>query len=93
MTPWQVDTGRRWKPAIKAIYQKEPVMPATVPTLDEIKKWPATVSVPQAATALGVSRTYLHQLIKRNESPVKTLPLEGRHRVITASLVRLLETT
>lgn len=66
-------------------------MPVAVPTLDEIRAWPATVSVPQAATALGVSKSYLHGLIKRNESPVKVLPFEGRHRVITASLVRLLE--
>ncbi|WP_171108675.1 MULTISPECIES: DNA-binding protein [unclassified Streptomyces] len=66
-------------------------MPAVVPTLDEVRSWPATVSVPKAATALGISRSYLHDLIKRNEAPVKVLPLDGRHRVITASLVRLLE--
>ncbi|MFR0354111.1 DNA-binding protein [Streptomyces sediminimaris] len=66
-------------------------MPATVPTLDEVRAWPATVSVPQAATALGVSKSYLHELIKSGQSPVKTLPLQGRHRVITASLVHLLE--
>jgi hypothetical protein len=66
-------------------------MAAEVPTLDEIRTWPATVSVPRAATALGISKTYLHQLIKRNESPVKVLPFGGRHRIITASLVRLLE--
>jgi hypothetical protein len=66
-------------------------MPATVPTLDEVRAWPATVGVPQAATALGVSRSYLHELIKCGKAPVKTLPLEGRHRVITASLVQLLE--
>ncbi|MEV6833569.1 DNA-binding protein [Streptomyces sp. NPDC051133] len=61
------------------------------PTLDEIRSWPATVSVPMAATAMGISKTYLHDLIKRGESPVQTLPLDGRHRVITAALVRLLE--
>ncbi|MFJ5259130.1 DNA-binding protein [Streptomyces sp. NPDC088387] len=66
-------------------------MAADTPTLDDIRSWPATVSVPKAATALGVSRSYLHDLIKRNEAPVKVLPLDGRHRVITASLVRLLE--
>jgi excisionase family DNA binding protein len=64
---------------------------ATVPTLDEVRGWPATVSVPQAASALGVSKSYLHDLIKRGESPVKVLPFNGRHRVITAALVRLLE--
>jgi len=66
-------------------------MAATVPTLDEIRAWPATVSVPQAATALGISKSYLHELIKRDEAPVKLLPVPGRHIVITASLVRLLE--
>lgn len=68
-------------------------MATTVPTLDEIRSWPATVSVPQAARAMGISKTHLHALIKRGESPVKTLPLGGRHRVITAALVRLLEGT
>ncbi|MEU8968062.1 DNA-binding protein [Streptomyces monashensis] len=63
----------------------------TVPTLDEIRSWPATVSVPQAAKAMGISKTHLHALIKRGESPVKTLPLGTRHRVVTAALVRLLE--
>jgi excisionase family DNA binding protein len=62
-----------------------------VPTLDEIRSWPATVSVPQAAQALGVSKTHLHALIKNGEAPVKTVPLGGRHRVITAALIRLLE--
>ena len=66
-------------------------MAAEVPTLNEVRKWPATVSVTKAATALGISKTYLHQLIKRGESPVKVLPVNGRHRVITAALVRLLE--
>ncbi|WP_262059739.1 DNA-binding protein [Streptomyces sp. STR69] len=66
-------------------------MATSAPTLDEIRAWPATVSVPQAAIALGVSKSYLHGLIKTGQSPVKVLPLEGRHRVITAALVRLLE--
>jgi excisionase family DNA binding protein len=66
-------------------------MPATVPTLDDVKKWPATVSVPQAATALGVSKEHLRQLIISGKSPVKLVPLGTRQRVVTASLVRLLE--
>ncbi|MCX5555330.1 AlpA family transcriptional regulator [Streptomyces sp. NBC_00038] len=63
------------------------------PTLDEVRSWPATVSVPKAATALGVSKSHLHALVKRGEAPFKLVPLGGRHRVITASLVRLLEGT
>jgi predicted DNA-binding transcriptional regulator AlpA len=61
------------------------------PTLAEIRKWPATVSVPQTATALGCSRSQLYELIKRGEAPVKTLSYGRRHVVVTASLVRLLE--
>ncbi|MEV3988251.1 DNA-binding protein [Streptomyces sp. NPDC049837] len=60
------------------------------PTLSEIRKWPATVPVPQAATAIGCSPSYLRERIKRGESPVKTIPLGTRHVVITADLVRLL---
>ncbi|MFF7474558.1 helix-turn-helix domain-containing protein [Streptomyces sp. NPDC008092] len=65
--------------------------PSGGPTLDEVRSWPATVSVPKAATALGVSKSHLYELIRRGEAPVKLVPLGGRHRVITASLVRLLE--
>ncbi|MFD8945265.1 DNA-binding protein [Streptomyces californicus] len=61
------------------------------PTLEEIRTWPATISVPEAATALGISRSHLLVLIKRGESPVRTLSFGARHRVVTADLVRLLE--
>lgn len=61
------------------------------PTLAEVRKWPATCSVPEAARAIGCSKAHLHNLINRGESPVKTVPLGGRrHVVITADLVRLL---
>lgn len=61
------------------------------PTLADIRKWPATVSVLQAAAALGCSKTYLYDRIKQGESPVKTIPVgDRRYVVITADLVRLL---
>ncbi|GAA3256038.1 DNA-binding protein [Streptomyces lavendulae] len=60
------------------------------PTLAEVRKWPATVSVPQAALAIGCSKSHLHDRIKRGSSPVRTIPLGARHVVITADLVRLL---
>lgn len=62
------------------------------PTLDEIRTWPATVSIPQAADGLGISKSHLYDLVKRGEAPVRTLSFGARHRVITASLVSLLET-
>ncbi|MCP9990023.1 DNA-binding protein [Streptomyces albogriseolus] len=63
------------------------------PTLDEIRGWPATVSVTRAASALGCSKSHLYELLRRGECPVRTLRLgTGRAVVLTASLVRLLET-
>lgn len=61
------------------------------PTLAEIRKWPAVVPVPQAAPAIGCSRSQLYELIKRGEAPVKTLSFGRRHVVVTASLIALLE--
>ncbi|NNN36058.1 helix-turn-helix domain-containing protein [Streptomyces sp. S3(2020)] len=62
------------------------------PTLEEIRSWPATVSIPQAAEGLGISKSHLYELVKRGEAPVRTIPFGTRHRVVTASLVSLLET-
>ncbi|MFF4933581.1 helix-turn-helix domain-containing protein [Streptomyces griseofuscus] len=61
------------------------------PTLADVKNWPATVEVPRAALALGCSRSQLYELIRRGEAPVAVLSFGARHRVVTASLVRLLE--
>ncbi|MFD7443912.1 DNA-binding protein [Streptomyces sp. NPDC059909] len=62
-----------------------------VPTLAEVRKWPATVGVPDAARALGINKAHLYELVKRGEAPVRVLPLGSRQRVITASLVAVLE--
>ncbi|MDX3578668.1 DNA-binding protein [Streptomyces sp. FL07-04A] len=64
---------------------------SALPTLDEIRGWPATVGVPEAARAMGVSKSQLYELIKRDKAPVKVLSFGTRHRVVTASIVRLLE--
>lgn len=61
-----------------------------VPTLADIRTWPATVDVRLAARALGISGSKLYALIQRNEAPVQVIDV-GSKRVITASLVRLLE--
>ncbi len=61
------------------------------PTLAEIRRWPAVVPVPQAAPAIGCSRSQLYELIKRGEAPVKTLSYGRRHVVVTASILALLE--
>lgn len=60
-------------------------------TLREIRTWPATVSVPRAASALGVGRATLYEAIRTGHSPVKTVTVLGRILVLTADLVRVLE--
>ncbi|MFJ6085192.1 DNA-binding protein [Streptomyces sp. NPDC092369] len=61
------------------------------PTLEEIRTWGATVDVTTAAPALGISRSQLYALIGKGQSPVGILRVGERHRVVTASLVRVLE--
>ena len=60
------------------------------PTLAEVRTWPATVSVAQAAQALGISKSHLHRLIRENRAPVKVLTFGRSYRVITADLADLL---
>jgi excisionase family DNA binding protein len=62
----------------------------TPPSLDDIKAWPATVTVAEAALALGISRSHLYELIRVGEAPVRVLKLGASTRVITASLVEVL---
>jgi Helix-turn-helix domain len=65
-------------------------MPAGM-TLAEVRKLPATVDVPTAAAALGFSRSTAYESIRRGDFPARLISLRGRHRVITASLLTLLE--
>jgi hypothetical protein len=62
----------------------------TAPTLVEIRHWPATVDIPMANTALGLSRAHGYALAQRGEYPARILKLGGRYRVVTASIIRLL---
>jgi excisionase family DNA binding protein len=50
-----------------------------------------TISVPEAARALGISPWLAYELIKRNEFPCKTLRLGSRYRVPVEPLRRALE--
>lgn len=70
-----------------------PTRSAEAPTLDEIRQtWPPAVDVRAAASALGLSASWLYQLIAEGEAPCRVLRIRGRTKVLTASLVRLLET-
>lgn len=61
------------------------------PTLSEIRAWPATVDIAAAARALGISRSHAYALVERDEFPATVLPVGHRLRVITASLITILE--
>jgi hypothetical protein len=66
-------------------------MTLSAPTLDEVRALPATCSVAEAAAALGISKSWGFQLVKSGEFPCATIAIRGRTRVITASLISLLE--
>lgn len=69
------------------------VQPATIAaiTLDDLRSGPPTLDVPTAARALGISRSYAFELARRGEFPCRVIPVGNRVRVVTASLVALLE--
>jgi hypothetical protein len=56
----------------------------TRPTLEEVRQWPATVSIAQA---------WGYELANAGEFPCRILAVRGRKQVITASLIEVLEGT
>lgn len=68
----------------------EPDRPDT-PTLTEIRRWPATVSVRMAAAAFGISTSHAYELITKGEFPAAIIRLGARRRVVvTESIVHAL---
>jgi len=61
------------------------------PTLEQVRVWPAAVDVTRAAAALGVSRAALYAALARGERPVQVITVGHRMKVITASLLDVLE--
>jgi hypothetical protein len=61
-------------------------------TLAEIKRsWPPTCDVEDSARALGVSRASAYQSIADGTYPVEVVRVNRRMRVLTHSLVAVLE--
>lgn len=61
-------------------------------TLDDIRDWPLTVDVPDAAKALGVSPSLCFTLIRQGGFPCRVLPIgKRRYKVVTQSLLAFLE--
>ena len=64
---------------------------ASAPTLEQIKRWPATVPVPQACAAFGISKSYGYELAARGEFPARLIKRGRLIRVVTASIVAALD--
>jgi hypothetical protein len=60
-------------------------------TLSEIRSWPPTVSIPAAAGPIGISRSYAFELARTGKFPCRVIMVGSRYRVVTSSLVALLE--
>ena len=62
-----------------------------LPTLDEIRKWPATVDLVTAARAFRMGRSLAYESARLGTFPVPVLRLGARSlRVVTADLLRVL---
>lgn len=59
-------------------------------TVDISKLGPAT-DIPTASRLLGISRSYGFQLAKQGKFPARVIEVGSRLRVVTASLLELLE--
>lgn len=59
-------------------------------TLAEVHALP-TVDIPTAARLIGISRSYAYELAGTGEFPAKVIKVGTRFRVVSASLIALLE--
>ena len=66
------------------------VADAAGPTLEEIKQWPAAVSIAKASSAYGFSRSHGYELAAHNQFPARTLRAGSRYVVVTAEIIRQL---
>jgi hypothetical protein len=60
-------------------------------TLDQVRKLPATCRVEDAAAALGIGRATAYELVNAGNFPARIIPVGHRLKVVTASLIELLE--
>jgi hypothetical protein len=61
------------------------------PTIDQVRRWPASVNIEDAALALGVSRSGLYSAVREGACPVQVIRVGKRKKVLTHSLIAVLE--
>jgi hypothetical protein len=67
------------------------LMSSPAMTMAEIKRLPATVDAGTTAQVLGVSRSTIYASIADGSFAGRTLTVRGRRRIITQSLIELLD--
>lgn len=60
-------------------------------TLAEIRELPPMIDLGPTAQALGISKSHIYAMAKLGTLPVKVVRIGGRYKVVTASLLALLE--
>jgi len=70
--------------------RRRPPAPPTL-TLADLRDGPPTVDVRPSCRLLGISDAHGYALIKEDRFPCRTIKAGGRIRVITASLLEVLE--
>lgn len=66
-------------------------MARRLPTLEEVRGWPATVDVVTAGRPFGLGRNGAYEAVKQGRFPVPVIKIGSRYRVVTAEVLALLE--
>ena len=67
-------------------------MASTDVSLEQIRRDPPpTLDVPVAGRLLGISRSHAYESVRRGQFPARVLQVGGCYRVVTASLLRVLD--
>lgn len=64
--------------------------PSNTCTYDEIRQWPASVPLVQAARAFGLGRTAAYELASAGTFPARTIKVGRRYRVATEDILAVL---
>lgn len=60
-------------------------------TLKQVRELPAAIDPETAARALNLSRSWVYESLRRGDFPGRAIKVSGRWRVITSSVLELLE--
>lgn len=60
------------------------------PSLDEVRSWGATCSVPDAGSCWGLSRSCAYYYASIGEFPVRVIKVGSRQRVLVSELIAAL---